>query len=149
MCLATSNNLLLVLQDPLKTHFSFSHELTTFWSAKKRHKDTFFPTLHPLFPVIFATATVVAFVLLRNSMFNFHSYTQRQATPTQKSARKWRCDLSWLLAQKITKGIHSCKAASLNHPIEAVVNSFHSKRMEHWNSWLMPSEKERGKSYQR
>ena len=49
-------------------------------------------------------------------MFNFHSYTQREATPTQKSARKWRCGLSWLLAQKITKGIHSCKAASLNRP---------------------------------
>ena len=38
--------------------------------------------------VIFATATVLAFVLLRNSSFNFHCYTQREATPTQKSARK-------------------------------------------------------------
>ena len=45
-------------------------------------------TLHPLSTVIFATATVLAFVLLRNSSFNFHCYTQREATPTQKSARK-------------------------------------------------------------
>ena len=37
---------------------------------------------------MFATATVLAFVLLRNSNFNFHCYTQREATPTQKSARK-------------------------------------------------------------
>ena len=68
----------------------------------------FFSTLHPITPVISATATVVAIVLLRNSRFNFHCYTQHEATPTQKSARKWRCDLSWLLAWKITKGIHSC-----------------------------------------
>ena len=46
-------------------------------------------TLHPLSTVIFATATVLAFVLLRNSNFNFHCYTQREATSTQKSARKW------------------------------------------------------------
>ena len=73
---------------------------------------------HPpsTFPIIFATATVVAFVLLRNSRFNLHCYTQREATPTQKSARKRRCDLSRLLARKITKGIHSCKPASLNRP---------------------------------
>ena len=38
--------------------------------------------------VIFATATVLASVLLRDSRFNFHCYTQREATPTQKSARK-------------------------------------------------------------
>ena len=55
--------------------------------------------------------------LLRYSRFNFHCYTQREATPTQKSARKWRSDLSRLLARKITKGTHSCKPASLNRPI--------------------------------
>ena len=48
----------------------------------------FFSTLHPLSTAIFATATVVAFVLLRDSKFNFHFYTQREVTPTQKSARK-------------------------------------------------------------
>ena len=81
-----------------------------FWSAKKLHKDPFF---HPPSPVNFATATLVACVLLCNSRFNFHGYTQCEATPTQKSARKWHCDF----AQKIPKGIHSCEPASLNCPI--------------------------------
>ena len=108
MCLATSNNLLLGLQDAPK--WFFFHELAIFWSAKKDAMD-------PLSLVIFATATVVAFVLLRNYRFSFHSYTQREATPTQKSAQKWCCNLSWLLVQKITKGIHLCKPASLNCPI--------------------------------
>ena len=66
----------------------FFSKLAIFWSAKKWRKDPFFPTHHPLSTVIFATATVLAFVLLRDSRFNFHHYTQREATPTQKSARK-------------------------------------------------------------
>ena len=41
-----------------------------------------------------------------------------EATSTQKSARKWCCNLSQLCARKITKGIHSCKPASLNRPIK-------------------------------
>ena len=45
----------------------------------------FFSTLHPLSTVIFATATVLAFVLLHNSSFNFHCYTQHEAMPTQTS----------------------------------------------------------------
>ena len=95
----------------------FLHEIAIFWSAQKMMQRNFFSTLHPLSLVIFATATVVAFVLLHNSRFNFHCYTQHEAMPTQKLARKWRCDLSRLLAQKITKSIHSCKPASLNGPI--------------------------------
>ena len=55
---------------------------------KNDAKTLFFSTLHPLSTVIFATATVLAFVLLRDSRFNFHCYTQREATPAQKSARK-------------------------------------------------------------
>ena len=67
----------------------FFYELAIFWSAKKRRKKTcFFSTLHSLSTVIFATATVLAFVLLRDSRFNFHCYTQCEATPTQKFARK-------------------------------------------------------------
>ena len=91
------------------------------WSSGQPKNDakTLFSTLHPLSMVIFATATVVAFILLCNSRFNFHCYTQCEAMPTQKSARKWRCDLSQLLARKITKGIHSCKPASLNCPIQS------------------------------
>ena len=93
------------------------HELAIFWSAKNDAK-TLFSTLHPLSLVLFATAKAVAFVLLRNSRFNFHCYSQCEAMPTQKSAQKWCCDLSQLLAWKIIKGIHLCKPASLNHPIE-------------------------------
>ena len=66
----------------------FFHELAIFWLAPKLHKDTFFPTLHPLSLIIFATAVVVAFVLLRNSGFNFHCYTQCEAMPTWKSCAK-------------------------------------------------------------
>ena len=40
--------------------------------------------------------------------------------PTQKSAQKWCCDLSRLLAWKITKGIHSCKPALLNRPVQEI-----------------------------
>ena len=114
MRLATINNLLHVLYDAPKCLFCpRTQDLLVSQKSTQRH---FFPNLHPLSPVIFATATVVAFVLLRSSRFNFHCYTQREATPPQKSARKWRCDLWRLLARKITKGIHSCKPASLNRP---------------------------------
>ena len=85
----------------------------------KNNTKTFVSTLHCLSLVIFATAAVLAIVLLHNSRFNFHCYTQREATPTQKSAQKWHCDLLRLLAWKITKGIHLCKPSSLNHPIES------------------------------
>ena len=110
---------------------------------KNDAKTHFPPTLHPLSLVIFASATVVSFVPLRNSRFNFHRYTQREATPTQKSARKWCCDRdpAWLLVQKITKGIHSCKPASQNRPI-AIVGSMlnrtlHLFSLDHDN--ILPS----------
>ena len=77
MCLAKSKNLLLVLQDAPKCIFSMKLR----YSGQPKN-NALFSTLHPLSPVIFATATVVAFVLLRNSRFNFHCYTQRDATPT-------------------------------------------------------------------
>ena len=112
MCLATSSNLLLVLQDPPKHIFSTNSGSS---GHPKNDAKTLFSILHPL--VIFATATVVAFVLLHNSRFNFHCYTQCEAMLTQKSAWKWHCNLSRLLAWKITKGIHLCKPASLNCPI--------------------------------
>ena len=54
----------------------------------KNNAKTLFSTLHSLSLVIFATATVVAFILLRNSRFNFYCYTQCEAMPTQKSAQK-------------------------------------------------------------
>ena len=66
-------------------HFFYKFEI--FWSAKKRREDTFFSTRHSLSMVFFATATVLPFVLLRDSRFNFHCYTQREATPTQNDLR--------------------------------------------------------------
>ena len=86
MCLAICNNLLLVLQDAPKRFFSTNSRSSV--QPKIDAKTIFFFTLHPLSTVIFATATVLAFVLLRDSRFSFHFYTQREATPTQKSARK-------------------------------------------------------------
>ena len=69
-----------------KTHFFLrTRDLLVSQKTTQRH---FFSTLHSISTVIFATVTVLAFVLLRNSRFNFHCYTQREATPTQKSARK-------------------------------------------------------------
>ena len=95
---------------------TFFTQIRNLVSQKTMQRLLFFHPPFP-FPIIFATATVVAFVLLHNSRFNFHCYTERKATPTQKSARKWRCDLSQLFAWKITKRIHLCKPASSNHPI--------------------------------
>ena len=96
---------------PQNTFFPWTRDLLVSQKMMQRH---FF--FHPPSLVIFATATVVAFVLLRNSRFNFHCYTQREAMPTQKSAQKWCWDLTRPLARKITKGIHLCKPASLHHP---------------------------------
>ena len=70
---------------PQNAFFLRTRNLLISPKTMQRH---FLFTLHPLSTVIFATATVLAFVLLRNSNFNFHCYTQREATPTQKSARK-------------------------------------------------------------
>ena len=70
---------------PQNAFFLWNRDLLVSQKMTQRH---FIFTLHPLSTVIFATATVLAFVLLRNSSFNFHFYTQCEATPTQKSARK-------------------------------------------------------------
>ena len=71
---------------PQNAFFLCTHDLLVSQKMTQRH---FFSTLHPLSTVIFATATVLAFVLLRNSRFNFHCYTQCEAMPTQKSAQKY------------------------------------------------------------
>ena len=56
-----------------KTHFFLqTHNLLV---SQKMTQTLFFFTLHPLSTVIFATATVLAFVLLRDSRFKFHCYT--------------------------------------------------------------------------
>ena len=108
-----------------KMHFSTNLRSS---GQPKNNTKALFSTLHPLSQVIFATASVVAFVLLHSSRFNFHCYTQLEATPTQKSARKWCFDLLQLLAQKITKGIHWCKPASLNCPTEVLCSIINTGR---------------------
>ena len=70
---------------PQNAFFSWNCNLLVSKKMMQRH---FFPTLHPLSLVFLATAIVVAFVLLHNSRFNFHCYTQREAMPTQKSCAK-------------------------------------------------------------
>ena len=89
---------------PKMHFFPHTHE------KKKWCKDTFF---HP--PVILANATVVALGLLRNSRFNFHCYTQRDATPTQKSDWKWQL---WHFATSYTKDYkgHSLMQTSFAEP---------------------------------
>ena len=76
MCLAISNNLLLVLQDAPKRIFATNSRSSG--QPKNDAKTLFFPTLQST--VIFATATVLAFVLLRDSRFSYtviHSVKQR------------------------------------------------------------------------
>ena len=98
----------------------FFHKIVMIWSAKKNDTKTLFSHPPSPFPSNVCNCNSGAFVLLCNSRFNVHCYTQHEATPTQKSAQKWCCDLLWLLVWKITKGIHLCKPASLNHPIARV-----------------------------
>ena len=58
-------------------------------------------TLHPLSTVSFATATGLPFVLLHDSRFNIHCYTQCEATPTQKSARKCAATARDILRERL------------------------------------------------
>ena len=60
---------------PQNAFFLRTRNLLVSQKTMQRH---FIFTLHPLSTVIFATTTVLAFVLLRNSSFNFHCYTQRE-----------------------------------------------------------------------
>ena len=87
-------------------HF-FPHKIAMYWSAKKRRKDTFFPLFSP-FPGNF-----------RNSKFNFHRYTQREAMPTQKPARRWH--LATFCA-KDYKG-HSLVQTSFTEPPDTQLTS--------------------------
>ena len=85
---------------PQNSFFLRTRDLLVSQKTMRRH---FIFTLHPLSTVIFATATVLAFVLLRNSSFNFHCYTQREATPTQKSARKCAATFRDFFAEKLQR----------------------------------------------
>ena len=72
-------------------YFSGTHDLLVSQKVMQRH---FFSTLHPLSPVIFATATVVAFVLLRNSTsIVIHSMKQRLLRNQSGSDTVTSCDI--------------------------------------------------------
>ena len=86
-----------------------------FSGQPKNDAKTLFSTLHPLSPVIFATATVVAFVLLCNSKFSSHCYRQRELTPTRKSAQKWQLRPLATSCVKDYKG-HSLMQTSFTEP---------------------------------
>ena len=70
MCLATCSNLLLVLYDAPKRFSFFSP-----WTRQKMMQRPFFSSLHPLSPVTFATATVLA--ILGSTSTVIHSVKQR------------------------------------------------------------------------
>ena len=73
--------------------FPRTRDLMASLETKKKKKKTIFFLLfilHYISPVIFANTPVEAFVLFRNSRFSVHCYTQREPTPTQRSARKSR-----------------------------------------------------------
>ena len=95
---------------PQNSFFLRTRDLLISPQTTQRH---FLFTLHPLSTVIFATATVLAFVLLRNSNQLPLLYTAL-SNAYSEIGPEVRCDLSRLLSRKITKRIHSSKPASLN-----------------------------------
>ena len=117
MCLTISNNLLLVLQDAPKRIFSTNSRSC---AQPKNDAKTLFPTIHRgcYSTVFFSTATVLAFVLLRDSRFNFHCHTQREATPTRKSARKCAATSRDFLRERLQSAFTLANRVSLNHPID-------------------------------
>ena len=84
MCLATNNNLLLMLQNAPKNIFSPTNSQSS-GQPKNSVKTLIFFTLDNLSPVFFLQTQQL---LLCNSRFNFHCCTQCKPTPTQKLARK-------------------------------------------------------------
>ena len=98
-----------------QTHFF--HAFMIFWSAKKMMQRHFFPPSIP-FPGYFLQLQqqwqMHCFSILGSTSIVIHSVKQHLLRNQTGSDS---CDLLWLLAWKIAKGIHSCKPASLNRPI--------------------------------
>ena len=118
MCLAISNNSCSCYRMPQNAFFSTNLQSS---GQPKNNADTFFSTLHPLSTVIFATATVLAFVLLRDigSVSVIHSVKQRLLRNRPGSALR---PLATSCAKDYNR-IHSSKPASLNRPIYIVLVS--------------------------
>ena len=114
MCLVTSNNLSLVLQDAQTSQFFPMNS----WPYGQLNIDstTHFSILHHLPPVIFANTTVVTFVLLAilgSTSIVIHSVIQRLLSNRPRSGS---CDILRLLAWKIMKGIHFMQTSCAELP---------------------------------
>ena len=102
--------------------FSFSTNSRSSAQPKQTTQRHFFSPPSIPFPRYFLQLQQYLHLYCFVILFIFHCYTQREATPTQKLARKCAATSSRLLARKITKRIHSSKPASLNRPIESIQN---------------------------
>ena len=115
MCLATINNLFLVLQDaPKRIFFPRTRDLLVSQKTTQKH---FFSTLNPLFPVFLQQQQwwhLYCFAIIGSTSIVIHSAKQRLLRNRPGSDAATSRDIS--VARKITKGIHSCKPASLNRP---------------------------------
>ena len=122
MCLATSNNLLQMLQDAPKRIFSTNQRSSG--QPKNDAKILFFHPPSP-FPGNFCNCNIwwhlYCFTILGLTSIVIHSVKQHLLRNQPGSDS---CDLLLLIARKITKGIHSCKPASLNRLIDNRSQSF-------------------------
>ena len=117
-----------------KTAFFFN-TFTIFWWAGKWCRKTFFPILHHFHPVILANTAVLAFVLLCNSKFSFHCYTQHEPTPTQKSTQKWQLWAFVTFCVKDYKGHSLVKTSLAKLPNTCVTSSCRKLGAECIASW--------------
>ena len=90
MCLATSSNLLLVLQDGKNNNNVFFTRTRDLLVSRKTMQRHFSPHSSSPFPCNFCKRNSNGIFNDSQSWFSFHFYTQRELKPTQKSARKWQ-----------------------------------------------------------
>ena len=114
MCLATSKKLLLVLQDAKNRIIFSTHSRSS--GQPKNDAKTLFSILHHLSAVILANAIVRVCIASYKTQLLKGLYCLKQRL-LRNRLRSGSCDLSRLLARKITKGVHSCKPASPSNPI--------------------------------
>ena len=97
---------------PPNTFFSMNSQSSG--QPKKWCKDTFF---HPPSPFLgnFCNCNSSGICTALNSRFNFHCYTQHEATPTRKSAWKWQLQPLMTSCAKDCKG-HSLMQTSFTEP---------------------------------
>ena len=114
MCLAISNNLLLVLQDAPKRIFS-----TNSRSSGQPKNDSKTLLFHPPSPFHgnFCNCNSIGIGTASHFQVQLPLLYTARSNAYSEIGPEVRCDLSRLLARKITKRIHSSKPATLNRPI--------------------------------